>query len=103
VQRFFNDFKKKYGVTLQLHYPTRGYDEATAVVEAIKRAGSTDGQKIADAIRRMQYNGIRFTAQWDAKGNIKHTPIPAVVWAAGGTQLNSLTCDIEPVARKKKR
>jgi branched-chain amino acid transport system substrate-binding protein len=80
-----------------------GADAVGVVAQAIKVAKSTDGQKIADAIRKMQYNGIRFTARWDAKGNIKHTPIPAVVWAADGTKLNNLTCDIEPIVRAKKK
>jgi hypothetical protein len=56
-----------------------------------------------DTIRKLQYNGIRFTAQWDAKGNLKHTPIPAVIWAKDGTTLNSLTCDIFPTVRAKKK
>lgn len=60
VQRFFDNFKKKYNVTLTNHYPTRGYDEATAVVEAIRRAGSTDGQKMADALFGKGPNGKGF-------------------------------------------
>lgn len=50
VQKFFDNFKKRFGVTLTSHYPTRGYDEATAVVAAIRKAGSTDGPKIAEAL-----------------------------------------------------
>lgn len=80
-----------------------GADAVGVVAQAIKVAKSTDGQKIADAIGKMQYNGIRFTARWDSKGNIKHTPIPAVVWAANGTKLNDLTCDIQPIVRVKKK
>jgi branched-chain amino acid transport system substrate-binding protein len=60
VKRFFDNFKKRYGVTLTNHYPTRGYDEATAVVEAIRRAGSTDGQKMADALFGKGPNGKGF-------------------------------------------
>ncbi len=60
VQKFFNDFKKKYGVVLTNHYPTRGYDEATAVVEAIKRAKSTEGPKIAEALFGKGPNGKGF-------------------------------------------
>ena len=60
VQKFFNNFKSKYKVTLTNHYPTRGYDEATAVVEAIRKAGSTDGQKMADALFGKAPNGKGF-------------------------------------------
>jgi branched-chain amino acid transport system substrate-binding protein len=80
-----------------------GADAVGVVAQAIKLAKSTDGQKIADTIRKMQYDGIRFTARWDGKGNIKHTPVPAVVWAGDGTKLNSLTCDIQPIVRVKKK
>lgn len=80
-----------------------GADAVGVVAAAIKKARSTDGQKIAAAIHKLQYNGIRFTAQWDKKGNLKHTPIPAVVWAGDGTKLNALTCDIQPVVRLKKK
>jgi branched-chain amino acid transport system substrate-binding protein len=50
VQKFFNNFKKKYGVALSNSYPTRGYDLASAVVAAIKKAGSTNGAAIAKAL-----------------------------------------------------
>lgn len=76
VQKFFNNFKKKYGVTLTSHYPTRGYDEATAVVAAIKKAGSTDGDKIANAlfnsglVVQTMSGPLRFTATC-------HRPQPA--------------------------
>jgi branched-chain amino acid transport system substrate-binding protein len=79
-----------------------GADAVGVVVQAIRVAKSTDGAKLADAIRRMTYNGVRFTAQWNAKGNLKHTPIPAVVWANNGTRLNVQTCDIQPIVRKTK-
>lgn len=50
VRTFFNNFKKRYGVVLSNSYPTRGYDLATAIVEAIKKANSTSGPKIAAAL-----------------------------------------------------
>jgi branched-chain amino acid transport system substrate-binding protein len=79
-----------------------GADAIGVIAQAIRVAKSTDGEDIANAIRRMQYNGIRFAASWDSKGNLKHTPIPAVVWAKNGTRLDALTCDITPVVRAKK-
>jgi ABC-type branched-subunit amino acid transport system substrate-binding protein len=79
-----------------------GADAVGVVAAAIKKARSTDGDKIAGVMRRLDYNGIRFTAQWDKKGNLKHTPIPAVVWTGNGARLSALTCDIQPVVRLKK-
>jgi len=60
AQRTLEAFKAKYKVTVTNHYPTRGYDEATAVVEAIRKAGSTDGQKMADALFGKGPNGKGF-------------------------------------------
>ena len=94
-------FKKTLG-----RYPDSnelvGADAVGAVAAAIRKAGSTDGQKLVDALHRMSYNGLRFAAQWDSKGNLKHTPIPIVVWAKDGAQLNDVMCDVQPVVRLKK-
>jgi branched-chain amino acid transport system substrate-binding protein len=94
-------FKKTLG-----RYPDSnelvGADAVGAVAAAIRKAGSTDGQKLVDALHRMSYNGLRFAAQWDSKGNLKHTPIPIVVWAKDGAQLNDVLCDVQPVVRLKK-
>jgi branched-chain amino acid transport system substrate-binding protein len=79
-----------------------GADAIGVIAAAIRKARSTDGQKMVDALHRMSYNGIRFAEQWDAKGNLKHTPIPIVVWAKNGTQLNNVMCDVQPVVHLKK-
>jgi branched-chain amino acid transport system substrate-binding protein len=50
VAKFYAAFLKKYHVKLTSSYPARGYDLASAVVAAIKAAGSTDGPKIASAL-----------------------------------------------------
>lgn len=79
-----------------------GADAVGVIVAAIKKAHSTDGQKMVDALHHMSYNGIRFAEQWDAKGNLRHTPIPIVMWAKNGTQLNNVLCDVQPVVHLKK-
>jgi ABC-type branched-subunit amino acid transport system substrate-binding protein/tRNA A-37 threonylcarbamoyl transferase component Bud32 len=50
VVRFSSDFKKTYGTVLTSAYAARGYDLATVLVEAIRKAKSTDGPKIAQAL-----------------------------------------------------
>lgn len=47
VTKFFNSFKKAYGVALTSSYAARGYDLASALVQAIAKAGTTDGPKVA--------------------------------------------------------
>lgn len=99
--RFVAAWQRKYH-RLPIANELVGADAVGVIVQAIARAKSTDGQKIADAIHKLAYNGIRFGATWDSKGNLRHTPIPAVVWAKSGSRLNALTCDIQPVVRKRR-
>jgi len=83
---FVNAWRAKY------HRPPNanelvGADAMGTMLNGIQKAKSTDGQKIEQTLHRVGYNGVRFFAQYDANGNIKHTPIPAVVWRNGQVQL----------------
>jgi branched-chain amino acid transport system substrate-binding protein len=49
VQKFVNDYKAKYN-QMPDALAALGYDAARILVDAISRAGSTDGAKIRDAI-----------------------------------------------------
>src|SRR5262245_9532588 len=74
VQRFFDSFFAKHEVFIN-PISTRGYDLATVLVEAIKRAKSTDGAKIAKALFsgftiRTLAGPVRFTEKC-------HRPQPA--------------------------
>jgi len=50
VRTIAQQFKAKYGQVLGNHYALPGYALANAIVGAIRRAGSTDGEKIAKAL-----------------------------------------------------
>lgn len=79
-----------------------GADAVGIMVAGIKKAKSTDGDKIQQTIHKMSYNGIRLNAQWDSSGNLKRFPIPAVVWHADGKRLDLLVDNVFPIIRKKK-
>jgi branched-chain amino acid transport system substrate-binding protein len=49
IQKFVSDYKARYGETPDA-LAGLGYDAASILFDAIKRAGSTDGAKIRDAI-----------------------------------------------------
>jgi branched-chain amino acid transport system substrate-binding protein len=53
---FAENFKKKYG-----NYPSyagyTAYDEVYYIAEAVKRAGSTDGEKLVAALEKTDYEG----------------------------------------------
>ena len=49
MQNFVKEFKARYGETPDA-MAALGYDSAMILADAIKRAGSTDGAKIRDAL-----------------------------------------------------
>ncbi len=53
VQNFIKAYKEKYKSEPD-NFSIHGYDAALVVIEAIKRAGSTDGTKIAGEIAKMK-------------------------------------------------
>jgi branched-chain amino acid transport system substrate-binding protein len=54
VQKFYDDFKAKYGDELSSSYPINGYDLGTVLKQAIEKAGTTSPpSKIAEAMETM--------------------------------------------------
>ena len=53
VQKFFDDFKAKYGEDLSSSYPINGYDLGTVIQKAIEAGGSTEPAKIAESMESM--------------------------------------------------
>ncbi len=51
-------------------YAENNYDALGALVEAIKAAGSLEGQAIIDAMRTVTYEGIMGSMSWDDKGDV---------------------------------
>jgi branched-chain amino acid transport system substrate-binding protein len=70
-------FKAKYGQPIGNHYALPGYELADALVAAIKKAGSTDGTKIAAALydSGLKVNTFAGTLAFSKKC---HRPQPAV-------------------------
>ncbi len=70
------DYKKKYNGTPDA-LAALGYDAARILADAIKRAGSTDGEKIRDALKTVKdFPGVTGTITINADRNAVK---PAVV------------------------
>jgi branched-chain amino acid transport system substrate-binding protein len=81
IQRFVGEYRKKHGVA-----PTStaalAYDAARILVDAMKRAGSTEGAKLRDAIAATKdFPGVTGTISIDDKRNAVK---PAVVLKVAG-------------------
>jgi branched-chain amino acid transport system substrate-binding protein len=80
VQEFVKKYQVKYAA-IPDDMAALGYDSAVILVEAIKRAGSTDGAKLRDAIAATKdHKGITGTITLDDKRNAQK---PAVILSIG--------------------
>ena len=69
VEKFVKDFQAKYGVAPDA-MAALGYDSAMLLCDAIKRAGSTDGPKVRDALAATKdFPGIAGNITIDAERN----------------------------------
>jgi branched-chain amino acid transport system substrate-binding protein len=75
-----------------------GADALGIAVNAIRRARSTDGERIMRVLRR-PYNGIRLFYQWTEDGNVKRHPIVMTRIRNGQPQL--VSSDVFGDLRKK--
>jgi branched-chain amino acid transport system substrate-binding protein len=61
-------------------YAENNYDALGALVEAIKKAGSTDGAALIDALHEIEYSGVQGALTFDEKGDVS-------VLGGAGTEL----------------
>jgi len=66
-KKFMTDYEAKYK-ELPNKFSAAGYQTVYIVAEAIKRAGSTEGEKLREALSKTDYNGIMGNYKFDAKG-----------------------------------
>ncbi len=68
VQDFVNRFKAKFGTDPDA-LAALAYDAANVMFDAIKRAGSTDGTKIKDALKVAKFSAVSGVIQFDENGD----------------------------------
>jgi branched-chain amino acid transport system substrate-binding protein len=70
VQQFVSDFRARYGGETPDAMAALGYDSAMVLADAIKRAGTTEGPKLRDAIAATRdYAGLTGKTTLDAQRN----------------------------------
>jgi branched-chain amino acid transport system substrate-binding protein len=82
VQEFVKKYKAKYSGETPDDMAALGYDSAVILAEAIKKAASTDGEKLKAAIAATKdHKGITGNITLDAQRNATK---PAVILTIGG-------------------
>ena len=70
---FKTKYEAKYG-QIQLYEPF-AYDAANVLIDAMKRAGSTEPNKYLPEMSKTNYTGVIGTVSFDDKGDIKNGPV----------------------------
>ena len=80
AQGFLKSYRAKYGP--EGSYSIYGYDATNALLAAIQKAGTTDGAKVAAALRSQSWKTLAGEIAFDAKGDLKSAGY--VMWTAKG-------------------
>jgi len=70
-EEFQAKFQKRFGVPIQIYAPFT-YDAVYIIVDAMKRANSTDPAKILAAMPSTDYKGVIGETTFDSHGDLKH-------------------------------
>lgn len=66
-RKFIDDYKAKYK-EIPTKFSVAGYQTVYILAQAIQRAGSTDGEKLATALKATNYDGLTGNYRFDDKG-----------------------------------
>jgi branched-chain amino acid transport system substrate-binding protein len=79
---FAAKFQKRFGQPIQIYAPFT-YDAVYIIVDAMKRAGSTDPAKIVAVMPGTDYKGVIGETTFDSKGDLKHGVISLYDYKGG--------------------
>ncbi len=79
---FTQRYEKRFGTHPVLNSPF-AYDAVYVIAEAMKRAGSTDPDKILAAMPATNYEGVLGQTQFDSKGDLVHGTISLYKYVGG--------------------
>jgi len=74
---FENTYMKMWNVKTIGSYGYYAYDAAMILLEAIKKAGTTDTNKVVDILRNTTWNGVTGEIKFDEKGDRK---LAHIIW-----------------------
>ena len=88
--QFMNKYQAKFGSEVQIYAPY-SYDAVYVIVDAIRRAGSTDRAAVTAAVARTDMDGLTGHIAFDAKGDLKNGAISVYRVQGGKLQFVSTT------------
>ncbi len=98
---FLAKFKAKFNAEVELFAPM-GYDAVMVLIEAMKRAGSSDPAKFLAEVGKTDYKGVIGPIAFDDKGDLKNGPITMYVVKGGKWEaLETVIPGVAPAAAAK--
>ena len=82
LDKFKADFRKKYGIEVQVYAPYT-YDATMVMAEAMVKAGSTDPAKYLPALASANHKGVTGTIAFDDKGDIRNGALTLYTYKGG--------------------
>ena len=79
---FKEKYKKRFNQDPDV-YAASFYDQMLIIGEAMKKAGSTEVNKVGAEIAKMTYKGVAGTYAYDDKGNMKQSPVTVYTFKGG--------------------
>jgi len=79
---FKAEFKKKFGVDVQIYSPYV-YDAVMTMVDAMVKAGSAEPAKYLPVLAKIQHKGVTGNIAFDAKGDIKDGTLTLYTYKGG--------------------
>ena len=83
MEKFYADYKKKFGIDVQLYAPYV-YDAVNVMVAAMVKAGSADPAKYLPVLAKTEgYKGVTGTIGFDQRGDIKNGALTLYTYKGG--------------------
>jgi branched-chain amino acid transport system substrate-binding protein len=90
MDRFRADYKKRFGIDVQINAPY-AFDAVMTMAEAMVKAGSSQPAKYLPVLARIQHKGVTGPIAFDARGDIKGGTITLYSFKGGKRSLLTVT------------
>lgn len=90
MERFRADYKKRFGIEVQINAPY-AYDAVMTMAEAMVKAGSAQPAKYLPVLAKIQYKGVTGPIAFDARGDIRDGTITLYTFKGGKRAMLAVT------------
>lgn len=90
IEKFRDDYKKKFGTDVKLYAPYV-YDAVMTMVDAMQKANSVEPAKYLPELAKINHKGVTGTIEFDARGDIKNGTLTLYTFKAGKREQIAVT------------